>query len=86
MNVIFSLICRAWASLCSATRWVYISQLISRLKEGLHVVWHMGQGLRNDCNSQICCICIYLQVMDKEATLEQDMEKEVCLNRNDVIS
>lgn len=46
----------------------------------------MGQGLKNDCNSQISCICICLQVMDKEATLEQDMEKEVCLNRNEVIS
>lgn len=31
-------------------------------------------------------VCIYLQVMDREATLGQDMEKEVCLNRNDVIS
>lgn len=45
-----------------------------------------GTGFKKWLNSQICCICIYLQVMDKDLTLEQDMEKEVCLNRNEVIS
>lgn len=40
-----------------------------------------GLIFRNDYNLWFQSICVYLQVMDKEATLEQDMEKEVYRNK-----
>lgn len=53
----------------------------SRIK-CLHVIRDNERVLETNCNLQLCCFSMCLQVMNREATLEQDMEKEVYFNWN----